>query len=330
MKKTTTLILISFALTMIGCGDYRNLKNADDESFQAQGTTSIDFATIRERVLEPNCTNCHQPEGRHQAYANYSVVRADAPNMLREMESGRMPKFAPRLPEETIALFREWVEAGAPEFSDQEQGAGTPNATLSFNDLKTGVFDKYKCTSCHVHYKDYNQVRLSIGSIVSLVQSNEMPIRRTAFEEPPSPVSDEDKALLTQWVEQNMPEFAGQAVTEIPAVVLEPTYQSISTHILGPKCTVCHNSFGSRGGVTVFDTYSQMVLNQLDLGGLFYNFASPEESFVVSRTVPGNPFGLMPPDNVGGVPDVTRIFPPLTTEERDVLTEWIRNKIPFE
>ncbi len=87
-----------------------NLKNSE-----------INFQTIKEKILDTNCINCHT--GKHRNFDQYSIVKLSAieivnrlrtKNFIRRMPAGREP-----LSEDLIELFEKWVSLGTPDFTDE-------------------------------------------------------------------------------------------------------------------------------------------------------------------------------------------------------------------
>ena len=148
------LILFVSSLFINGCGNYSNVRNAGPSDGGGKKVeTKIDFATINREFLQDKCMTCH----RHRdLYQNYSFVsRPDyLQQMIDRMETSNpvklMPQGGPPLPAETIALFKEWVQAGAPQFNDDDKGGddddddgGTdpvPDETLTFANIQEKGF----------------------------------------------------------------------------------------------------------------------------------------------------------------------------------------------
>ena len=71
-------------------------------------------------VIMNNCSPCHIPAkgGRKKAYDNYAAVKTDIDEMIRRIElnptdKGFMPfKTTSRLPDSTIAVFKQWRTDG--------------------------------------------------------------------------------------------------------------------------------------------------------------------------------------------------------------------------
>lgn len=129
MKK---LILPLLLVMISGCG-YEIKKGASSPT-QGGGTpvnpeapqppvgTTVSFASIQKSILVPTCLKCHNgPTGSggvdlstHAGVLEW-VAPGDAPNstLYTEVESGSMPKRAPRLTEEQCNTIRDWINAGA-------------------------------------------------------------------------------------------------------------------------------------------------------------------------------------------------------------------------
>lgn len=105
MRWVLTLVL-SFLLS--SCSESFEFR----ENVVAQGRAEsnfLDFSHIRSQIFEPHCLKCHRE------YGDYQTVRRQLDIIRHEVETGRMPKWAPALPESLKELLHQWYQAGAPE-----------------------------------------------------------------------------------------------------------------------------------------------------------------------------------------------------------------------
>lgn len=80
-------------------------------------------------IFESSCNRCHGSSGRAglslltpadvlAGSSNGPVIvpgsAADSP-LVESVETGRMPRGTPRLPDEAIQIVRDWIDAGAPD-----------------------------------------------------------------------------------------------------------------------------------------------------------------------------------------------------------------------
>ncbi len=328
-------------LIISACGNYSNTNSPlpNEGNQKGKGTTDVSFAQIRNEILEPHCISCHK--GRHDVYENYQIVKASAFQMLQRMESDdpsrRMPEDNPALPEATIALFRTWVNAGAPEFGNaksetpdnKEDNTGSENRTISFSQIKDRVLDSYNCTTCHAQYNNYARVKGALGSISQLIMDNKMPFPQKKGEEV-IPVRAEDKEYLLTWINQGAPEFEDGSSQTTLDTELKPTYLSIRNNILGPRCTMCHNSFGGRGPKN-FDSLLEIKKSDENPKSPLFDFDDPFNSRFIGAIIarPGQLF-FDPMPYVSEFDDVETEFPPVTDEELKVIEEWIKLKLPYD
>ena len=331
----------------MSCGNYTNQTtpfSSKDGGDNSGKTTQFDFATIKREILDGQCINCHT--GRHKAYENYQVVKASAFAMLERIETSNparlMPQGGPPLSAELKAMFKEWVEAGAPEFKDddkKEPEPEPPGDEAGFAQIKEKVLKPYNCTACHSQYNDYASVYKDRGSIVALVSSDAMPFPKRKNLKA-DPVSDADKKILLDWVSKGAPEFGGKDPIEPKAEELKPTWISLRNNVFGPKCILCHNTFGNRGGGRnqSFDTYSKLR-NWFTKNPELFNFKKKEgdppglfvESMERPICEPNDPlcfFSPMPFNNDND--DVQKTFERLTKEEIDMIKKWVELKLPFD
>jgi hypothetical protein len=340
--KFNSVVIVTLSLLLISCGNYVELKK--DPSFQGgdiprKTETSLDFATIKTEVLDNYCINCHT--GRHNAYENYAVVKAAVQQIAQRVTTSdstrRMPKAPlPALPDDIKGKLLEWIGAGAPEFKTADGDDGKTDGgddseekLIGFSQIKTEILKSYNCVSCHSQFNDYATVRRSIGSIVSLVSSNKMPFPKRKGQEI-IPVSDEHKNLLLKWVAQGTPEFEDIPAKELPLVELQPTWESLRNNVIGPKCILCHNSFGPRAP-TDMATYKAIQAWFKKSPSLF-NFEDPEQSHFIGSIIGRVDddeffFDTMPFNNSSD--DIQGSVPAVTEDELNVIRKWIELKLPF-
>jgi hypothetical protein len=70
-------------------------------------------------IITTNCTPCHIPEkgGKVKAYDNFANVNSDIDNIIYRIQlnpgdRGFMPFKHPKLPDSSIAVFKQWREGG--------------------------------------------------------------------------------------------------------------------------------------------------------------------------------------------------------------------------
>lgn len=333
------LVLIITGFVLLSCGNY---DRSSRPSIQTKASTTIDFATIKSEFLQKQCIECHDPENYHRRYENYSAVKAAIPKILERIKSSdpgrRMPKNMPALDPEKIKLFEEWVAGGAPEFTDQTKQS-EPIPPVNFSQVKQ-VLKQNNCIACHAQYQDYASVRRSIDGIVNRVSISgplSMPFPKSQGGKT-VPVPADQIKLLEDWLAQGSPEVAGQAIAELPPIKLEPTYKSLRNHVFGPKCTICHNTYGSRGvGFQTYDALRDWEERRIKKGrqplfddpdnqpGLFLEsvLRDPDDEFSFESAMPYNDDPNDPFSD-----DVDLKVAPLTEQEIEVLKQWIRLGLP--
>jgi hypothetical protein len=368
MRNLIYISIVSFLL--MSCGDSEHIRLAGEPSVGAPGgsgqpggdtntgtgggnKTRLDFARVKTEILDNYCINCHT--GQHVLYAQYNVVRIDALNMLREMDARTMPQAgAPQLSQAQIELFRAWVNAGTPEFDNSvddepNDGSGGDDDTggddgggdtspdpslLGFAEIKEKVLKPFNCTACHTQYNDYLPVYKDRVAILQAVTSNWMPFKRTQRpNEVVKPVDDKGKKLLTDWiVEQGAPEMAGAEPPVTVDVEIEPNWISLRNNVFGPKCILCHNSFGPRGGGRnqAFGTYTELRNWFTRRPTLFVLGATPEEEpgdLIATFDPSASTLSEMPFNNE--FDDLQNDVEKITPDELAVIRRWLELNLPF-
>ncbi|MGE0614513.1 MAG: hypothetical protein AB7P04_02645 [Bacteriovoracia bacterium] len=107
--------------------------------------------------------------------------------------------------------------------------------SIDFAVVKARVFES-DCVSCHRQYGSYESVKFELGNILSAVEAGRMPRGG-------GPLSAEKQDLLRAWRDAGAPEVAGQEAPA-PSPEIEPTWRSVYTRVLAPKCTACHRPGG--------------------------------------------------------------------------------------
>lgn len=179
---------------------------------------------------------------------------------------------------------------------------------ISFALVKQYLFD-LKCLSCH---RALGQVDLGVyaKALASLnAIENDVFVRKTMPKSPEAPLSEDEKRILSTWIEAGAPEFPGGGSS--PPPVLEPIFENIKTNIFGVKCLQCHNPNGRAKNIPL-DTISDLTegMNPLVEAG------NPEGSYLAIVLKPGAR-KFMPPLDSG----VTRV----TQSELNIIKEWIQN-----
>lgn len=121
---------------------------------------------------------------------------------------------------------------------EDKTGGASPDVqaagTLDFALMSERLFGP-RCLSCHVQYATYTGVRAELEAIAKAVESNRMPKG--------APLPGPLKALLRDWIQNGAPEKIGAPPPTAPAE-LEPTWASVSSQLVHPRCTVCHSPNG--------------------------------------------------------------------------------------
>jgi hypothetical protein len=332
-----SLTLIGLFLFLTGCGNYKNIKSQDPlankEVDLLIDKSQIDFTLIKKEILQPHCISCHK--GTHKLYDQYNVVKSSQYLILDRIKnldvSLRMPpqkEGYPALNQRLIQLYTAWVEAGAPE-----NAKVTPNPPLeeipliSFLEIKEKLLIPNNCIGCHSHFNDYSVVQGKLSSIENQITDNKMPFpkRKNMTVEP---VSQQGKTLLLQWIVQGAPEFSDQKPKPLKKPELKPTWISLRNNVFGPKCILCHNSFGPRGphSLASYGEIRDWFMKQPDL----FNYQTPDSSYFIGAILGTNPdsFGIEMPLN-SEKDDLTIEIPKLTDEEMQTIYKWIELKLPI-
>lgn len=163
-----------------------------------------------------------------------------------------------------------------------------------------------KCTSCHgssgnVNLESYDAVKTNLAKIqTSVFVEQTMPKRGT--------LTTEEKRLLWNWIKSGAPLNSAELPPEEEPLIA--TYDSISKHIIEPKCITCHNPSGTGNKVgldkeSLLNSPLELVLpGNADESGLIIALERKDDK-------------RMPPAKEG--------YAALKPEVIQVIREWIMN-----
>jgi uncharacterized membrane protein len=214
-----------------------------------------------------------------------------------------------------------------------------PRAKISFAQVSDQIF-RYSggaqtCKTCHTDGGARNGVKLD--SYLDVIH-NLSAVEATVFNADPvqmpprAALSDDQKKLLRQWIDQGALEFAEPTpeptvtpeptATPVPtatpeptatpiAATLVPTYQSIRDLVFVQKCLLCHAP-GGRASDLPLDTYATMIAAGSDL------------------LVPGDVASskIVSQIQAGKMPTARSGLPKVTADELAVIKIWITNGAP--
>lgn len=183
---------------------------------------------------------------------------------------------------------------------------------VDFDSVKILILDA-RCVFCHQQYSSYRSVFRQLQSIQDYVLTNRMP--KTG-----GPLTDNQKAILTTWINNGAPEKKG-VVTEPPKpTVLEPIWTSLSQNIFFPKCVICHNSQGQAKFLdlssrsAVFENRDRKFSN----GAKLIDFGKPNESYLIQVIE----------DSEEPMPPVASNISRLSPNEVTTIERWISLGLP--
>jgi len=186
-----------------------------------------------------------------------------------------------------------------------------------------GALFEAKCSSCHGAGNQLAGLNLS-SYAAALTGGNTGPAvipgeaetslvyLRQSSGRHPGQFSEEELALVVAWIEAGAPELGeGEEVqaqvTPTPAEPEPPTWDSPIRIMLGNRCSACHNSSTSNGGLDI-TTYATARLG--GNSGRGFVAGDPEASLIYQIQVPGDHPGQLRP------------------EELELLFKWIQSGAP--
>ncbi len=186
---------------------------------------------------------------------------------------------------------------------------------LTYNSVYSRVFRK-NCVSCHgagskLNLEDYGQIN---GNLSKIFQATI--IERKMPKSPMLPLNKVQLGLLSAWISVGAPLNAG--VEEEPLPSLEPKFESIKSHIIEIKCTICHSPGQSVARIPLL-TKEDFINSPLDI----VVPGDADESGLVLSITNLDPNKLMPPPvDVFGKKTG---FLPLSDQEIKTIKDWINS-----
>jgi uncharacterized membrane protein len=196
-------------------------KAADPAGATSQGQKAeVGFQMVFQKVIGPRCTECHSDRAGNLGAVNletYANTLALLQEIRDDIMTSRMPKNRPPLNAEEKQMLLAWIDAGGPLEAPGSAGEPVPNPTptpapvpsepemLNYQLVDQQVL-RPRCIGCHseaggnrggINLESFENVFKEKGFIKDAVVSGVMPPRR--------PLSDEQKRVLLNWIDQGAP-----------------------------------------------------------------------------------------------------------------------------
>jgi len=88
----------------------------------ATNPSAVSYAVNMKSIVADHCSPCHIPAkgGNKKALDNYDGLKSSIDDAIRRIElnpgdKGFMPAMHPKLSDSTIAVFKQWRDAGTPQ-----------------------------------------------------------------------------------------------------------------------------------------------------------------------------------------------------------------------
>ncbi|HEY1871960.1 MAG TPA: hypothetical protein VGG71_12935 [Chitinophagaceae bacterium] len=121
MKKylITGVVICAAVVLFSNC---HSSKKAAASSSNMATTPAVSYAVNVKSIVETHCSPCHIPSkgGNKKALDNYDNLKGSIDEVIRRVDlnptdRGFMPFKNPKLDDSTIALFKQWRDAGTPQ-----------------------------------------------------------------------------------------------------------------------------------------------------------------------------------------------------------------------
>jgi uncharacterized membrane protein len=237
MKFLKSVIILWTLFALLGC-HYKIMKESGESAPNGElAAETLDFAVIKNEVIQPRCLECHSPGGAADfiPLVTYNDVKANLADIKADIADDSMPKNRAPLTARQKQLVNSWIDAGAPEtvtanpVPKPEPPAGptpppaetqpTPEppaqVALDWLSVQTLVINK-ACMDCHaapknrgdVNLETYQNTFINLALVEQQIRGGTMPIGKDPVTGEKRKLTDEQKKLILDWIQAGAPEFA--------------------------------------------------------------------------------------------------------------------------
>ena len=139
MKK---IFLLMILILVSAC----KIETGTDESsrFQVYNYSQVDFATLKDKVLQPQCSQCHSWATNENEIIK-RIIPGDPANsaLYKSVKSGQMPSGKPRLTDQALKLVEQYIS-----HVDSARAVKPVPLAATYASLKVNLFEK-SCVGCH-------------------------------------------------------------------------------------------------------------------------------------------------------------------------------------
>lgn len=216
MIMTIAYLIVGSLFLVSGCQFYYEEKQ---KNISLPDLSTISYSMVNEKIFTSRCISCHGNSGGVNL-ESYTSIKKHLPAIERTaLIEKTMPKNGSLTPSE-IALLSAWIKAGAPE----NPQAPIPEEPLkpNFESIKKKIIDK-RCIACHssggkasgVPLTSLKEILDSPREIVLpnnpdesglIIAVERMDSKRMPPPETENPLSQDEIAILRQWIELGAPE----------------------------------------------------------------------------------------------------------------------------
>lgn len=113
---------ISLSVVLLASCHHHKQPMTEPTTNAAGTTSSVSYAVNMKSIVADHCSPCHIPAkgGNKKALDNYDGLKSSIDEAIRRIElnpgdKGFMPAMHPKLSDSTIAVFKQWRDAGMPQ-----------------------------------------------------------------------------------------------------------------------------------------------------------------------------------------------------------------------
>jgi len=122
MKKFLIPVGVIGFSVIVFAGCHSKKKAMTETANTATNPSAVSYSVNMKSIVADNCSPCHIPAkgGNKKALDNYDGLKSSIDDAIRRIElnpgdKGFMPAMHAKLSDSTIAIFKQWRDAGTPQ-----------------------------------------------------------------------------------------------------------------------------------------------------------------------------------------------------------------------
>jgi mono/diheme cytochrome c family protein len=122
MKKFLIQVGVISLSVIVFAGCHKKKPQTEPTANATTNPATVSYAVNMKSIVAEHCSPCHIPSkgGNKKAFDNYDGLKSSIDDAIRRIElnptdKGFMPAMHAKLSDSTIAIFKQWRDAGTPQ-----------------------------------------------------------------------------------------------------------------------------------------------------------------------------------------------------------------------